>query len=1235
MPRLSLKSGAYILLGTVLLRAVAASAADPKPEEIEFFERKIRPLLAEHCYKCHSASAEKVKGSLLLDTREGLLKGGESGKPAIVPRDAERSLLIEAIRYRNEELQMPPPKEGRLRDEQVGDLVAWVNMGAPDPRIGKSEIRNPRLETLRHWAFQAPKDHPLPGVMNAGWPRTAIDRFILAKLEEKGLQPSPLADKRTLIRRATYDLTGLPPTPEEVEAFLKDESPLAFACVVDRLLSSPRYGERWGRYWLDVARYADTKGYVYSDREEGRFVHSYAYRDWVIRALNEDMPYDRFLRLQIAADQIVQGDDRRDLAAMGFLTLGRRFLGVVHDIIDDRLDAVMRGTQGLTISCARCHDHKFDPIPTKDYYSLYGVFAGCSERTVPLKNRQEPTDAYLVFEKGLHEREEKLQQAFQKRCDELSDRLRGKTVEYLVEVPDVGKLPSEEFYVIRGPDDLNPTIVRQWDAYLLQARKSFHPVFALWHELARLPQNDFAAQADEIIRSFTTRTNSTSDSSDRQTPLSPHGGERAGKGVLATTSPADGQNNKGAARPINPVVFQVFATNAPNSMKEVAQRYGELLVNAHNAWRAALKEAEEKKMPAPATLPDPAQEQLRQVLYGPGSPVLVPKGAIVDLEWFFDEGGRVELAKLQSEIDRWIIKASGAPAYAVVLEDRPTLRNPRVFLRGNPANKGEEIPRQFLEILAGQSRKPFTQGSGRLELANAIASEDNPLTARVMVNRVWLHHFGAGLVKTPSDFGTRSEAPSHPELLDWLARYFVAQGWSMKKLHRLLMLSAVYQQSSEVAQASGLRESKLPASTATRQDASQPEDEMPTPETKSEKTLALTPALSPRRGGDIGSPKGFSSSSAGGGLTSAAAVDPENRLLWHFNRQRLDFEAMRDSLLAVTGGLDLDAGGKPNELFKRPFATRRTVYGYIDRQFLPGVFRVFDFANPDMHSPQRPDTTVPQQALFFMNGPFVAERARALVGRSDGSKNAESRIDRLYRAVYQRPPTAKQSALGRQFVRQSEAMPPPEQPKPVVSPWGYGYGEFDAQSQRVKTFERLPHFTGEAWQGGKDWPDAKLGWAQVTAEGGHAGNDLQHAAIRRWVSPVEGKVSIKGELKHEHKEGDGIVGRIVLSHSGVVGTWELHNSKADTKVESLDVRKGDTIDFVVDYRANLNSDDFKWVPVIKLAEAGAGARPADYGKEWHAKKDFGGPPEPPPAPLNAWEKYAQVLLLSNEFMFVD
>src|SRR6185437_10951790 len=390
---------------------------------------------------------------------------------------------------------------------------------------------------------------------------------------------------------------------------------------------------------------------------------------------------------------------------------------------------------------------------------------------------------------------------------------------YLEALLNVDKLPSEEFYVIRGPDDLNPTIVRQWDSYLRQTSKNFNPVFALWHEFAKLPSGDFGAHATEIVQRYAAAA-------------------KAGSGSSSAA--------------VNPLVLQAFVANPPTSMADVAKHYGELLVDAHKAWRGVLEKAEKDKLSAPSALPDADQEELRKVLYAPDAPVLVPHGAIVDLEWFFDEGGRVELAKLQAEIDRWIIKSS-SPPYAVVLEDRPTQRNPRVFIRGNPANKGEEVPRRFLEVLAGENRKPFSHGSGRLDLAEAIAARSNPLTARVMVNRIWLHHFGAGLVKTPSDFGTRSEPPSHPELLDWLACRFMDEGWSVKKLHRLIMLSAVYQQSSDAWTASGAQ-------------------------------IAKRPVTRP----------------------SASRIDPENRLLWHFNSQRLDFESMRDSLLAVSGELQQD-----------------------------------------------------------------------------------------------------------------------------------------------------------------------------------------------------------------------------------------------------------------------------------------------------------------------------------------
>ena len=1133
-----------------LLAAPALARADD-----EFFERRIRPVLVEHCYPCHSATSEKLKGGLRLDTRDGLRRGGESG-PAIVPGDVEASRLIQAVRYTDEHLQMPPRKGGgKLSAAQIADLETWVKLGAPDPRVEAISTLKSQTSNSPHWAFLPPQAAPLPRVKAKSWPQSPIDHFILAKLEANGLEPSPPADQRTLIRRATYDLIGLPPTLEEIDAFLRDKSATAFAKVVDRLLASPHYGERWGRHWLDVARYSDTKGYVY-DREEKRFVHAHVYRDWVVRAFNRNLPYDEFLLAQIAGDQLPAPPAPATaldspLAAMGFLTVGRRFLGVMHDIIDDRIDVLMRSTQGLSVGCARCHDHKFDPIPTRDYYSLYGVFHNSTEQTVPLLTNAPPTKEFEEYAKGLREREEKLAATFAKKRTDLTDRLRARCADYLTAVLDVAKLPSEEFYAFIAPDDLNPVIVRQWEAFLFKTREKFHPVFAPWHAFAALPAQDFAERAGELYEKFASIRNPR---------------ER-----------------------VNPLVLQAFAGDPPRSMRDVAERYGRVFSSVDRAWRDAVKTAATNPTAPPVAL-DPNQEPIRQVLYGPDSPASIPNGAVVDLEWFFDEGTREALAKLQGEIDRWIIKSPGAVPHAVILADRPACKNTRVFVRGNPAKKGEEAPRQFLQVLAGPERQPFQHGSGRLELARAIASRDNPLTARVMVNRVWLHHFGAGLVRTPSDFGTRCEPPTHPELLDWLAVRFMADGWSVKQLHRLLMNSAAYRQGS------------------------------------SESVISRSVFSAASKGGRTGS---LNTESLITDPKRAATLDPANRLLGRMNPQRLDFEAMRDSLLAVTGELDPAVGGKAAELFSPTPNLRRTIYGYLDRQFVPGVLRLFDFANPDLHIPQRSDTTVPQQALFFMNSPFVVERARALSRRPGMSATnpPSERINQLYRLVLRRPATARETDAGLNFIQSAATAPPPKPPEPVVTAWQYGFGAFDAASGRVTNFTALPHFTGDAWQGGPAWPDAKLGWVQLTAEGGHAGDDVAHAAISRWVAPRAGAVSISGGVRHEETAGDGIRARLVSSRSGLLGEWILHNQKAEAKADAVPVQPGDTLDFLVDIHGTLNSDNFKWSPAIKMVVGTDG--------EWSAKREFCGPTQPPPPPLSAWEQYAQVILLSNEFLFVD
>jgi len=1049
------------------------AAAPPDPAGVEFFEQRIRPVLVEKCYSCHSAGAKKLKGGLHLDTREGSLKGGDQG-PSVVPGDPDRSLLVKAVRFTDPDLQMPPKK--KLSDAQIADFEAWVKRGAPDPRGGA--VRRQGVDPAKagaHWAFQPLADSTLP----------TIDAYIRAALDAKGLPPSPPAGRRTLLRRVAYDLTGLPPTADELDAFDADPAPDAYARAVDRLLASPAYGERWGRHWLDVARYADTKGYVYADRDESRFAHAWAYRDWVIRAFNEDLPYDRFLMLQLAADRMVPADDPRDLAAMGFLTGGPRFLQNIHDIIDDRIDTLGRGMMGLTLSCARCHDHKFDPVPTADYYSLYGVFASATERLVPVAP-VEKTPAGDAFAAELKKRQDALEALFAKKRDQLLDRLRSQTPMYLLAVTEVEKLHTEEFYSFIQPDDVNPVVARRWARYLFESRKSFHPVFAAWTAFQSMPEKELAEKA-----------------------------------------PAWLEANRGK---LHPKVAAAF-TNPPTSMKDVAARYGKLFKDALAAEG------------------DPV---LREILTGPESPIALPRLSVSELEWYFDEGTRVELAKGQRAIEQLIIDNSASPPYACVLEDKAQLHNPRIFRRGNPANKAEEVPRRFIGFLSGPGRKPFEIGSGRLELARAVASPSNPLTPRVWVNRVWLEHFGRGLVATPSDFGLRSEPPSHPELLDYLARKLIEGGWSTKKLHRLILLSDTYRQSS---------------------------DDNP----------------------------------------AARAVDPENRLLWRANRRRLDWESMRDSFLAVSGRLDPALGGRAV-----PFTSpRRTVYGYVDRLNIPGMLRAFDFASVDAHSPQRHQTTVPQQALFLMNNPFLLDQARLLARHA---ADAPDRIRDLYRRILGRDPSDGERRLGAAFLDQPEAARIVTKP----GPWRYGYGEVDEATPRVKSFTPYPHYSGTAWQGGPKVPDPAAGWSYLNAQGGHAGNDLRHATIRRWVAPRDGAVTVSGTVAHRNKGGNGIRARLISSRSGELAVWRLKQLEAEMKIAGIEVKAGDTLDFVVDFNGEITDDEFAWAPVLEMTSSSA----ANAGQkiEWNAAAQFGGPPAPSLSPL---EKYAQTLLLTNEFLFLD
>jgi hypothetical protein len=796
--RSPLRLTAFSLLAASALLTPPARAADkPDAAGVEFFETQIRPVLAEQCYRCHSSQAKTVKGRLLLDSRAGLLKGGESG-PAVVPGKPADSLLLKAIRQTHDAPAMPP--KGKLPDAALADFEKWISLGAPMPADSKAPAASaagpPHAEEgRRHWAFQPIRVVTPPAVRNAAWAQSPVDRFVLAKLEASGLSPSPPADRRTLLRRATIDLTGLPPTPAEMDAFLAETSPDAFARVVDRLLASPAYGERWGRHWLDVARYADTKDGVLMYGDDRIRPYAYTYRDYVIDAFNEDLPFDRFVHEQLAADQIEPKVEPRRLAAMGFLTLGRLFDGNIHDVIDDRIDTVSRGLLGLTVGCARCHDHKYDPIPQADYYSLYGVFASSEQPLVPpLMGPPQDFPGCAAFEKQFGPKRDEVQKMLDSQFALLSETARRRAGDYLVHVATTKPDPLETaiFFLSLAPDDLRPPIVARWRTYLERRGRPDDPVFGPWHDLLALPEADLTRRAPEVLKGWKAR------------------------------SPGTGPGQA------NPLVVQALGSRTLASRADVARAYGELLVRVYDESKAAGADS------------DGLRRQLLEVLTAHDSPAYFPKSQTrrymsrTDTDAF---GTKVQ------ELDRIAVKSPDAPPRAMVLTDAADLYDPHIFLRGNPSRPGDPVLRQFLWIVQGDRRRPFPHGSGRLDLAHAITAPDNPLTARVIVNRVWMYHFGEPLVDTPSDFGLRSNPPTNPELLDYLTTRLRRDGWSLKRLHRLLLLSSAYQQAS--FDRPGCRR-----------------------------------------------------------------VDPDNRLLWRMNRRRLDFEAMRDTLLAVSGRLEAP-GGRP------------------------------------------------------------------------------------------------------------------------------------------------------------------------------------------------------------------------------------------------------------------------------------------------------------------------------------
>ncbi len=866
--------------------AETASTAAVAPDSVEFYQQHIQPLLAATCYECHSHESGESNGLLMVDSGAALRAGGSHG-PAVVPGKPEESWLYRALQYDGSDLQMPP--DSKLPDEKISLVKIWIEAGAVAPESQWDAEYAARtaagVNGAEHWAYQPPR-RSVAGDVSAG--SHAIDEILKRRLLENGLDFSPPADRATLVTRLHHDLIGLPPSFEQVQNFVNDPRPdeAVIATTVDELLASPHFGERWARHWMDLARYADTKGYVF--QEDREYPEAYRYRDWLVASLNRDLPYAEFVRAQLAADLIPGGE--ADLPALGFLTLGRRFLNNRHDIIDDRLDVITRGLMGMTLACARCHDHKYDPVSQADYYALFGVFL----------NTDEP----------------------------------------------------------------------------------------------------------------------------------------------------------------------------------------------------------------------------------------------------------------------------GGEPFAHRLVDSTEVRESRILIRGNPGNHGDAVERRFVTFLAPEGL-PFGSGSGRLELAERITEPSNPLTARVLVNRVWMHLMGESLTESPSDLGTRCPPPRHQDLLDQMAVEFNEDGGSIKGLIRRIMTSQAYAQSS-IARETG------------------------------------------------------------------EAVDPANQLYWRANRKRRDLETLRDRLLAASGELDRTLGGKAVKIEQAPFPPRRTIYAYLDRQNLPGFFRNFDMASLDAHSPSRPRTSVPQQGLFLLNSGFIARQASVLgrqVSEIAGREGNAAAIRWLTRQTLARDPSDAELSLMNQFLES------PVSPTTVSERWLCGYGPFDPATQRLGGFERLPNFVDGRWHGADGLPDGKLGWAMLSPQGGHAGNDLNHAVVRRWVAPEDGTVRISGTLKHDAQEGDGVRATLLLdggqpplvgevdvaaASSPPLGQWTAHHSETKTQAEGIAVRAGQTLDFVTDCQTGPGHDSFTWT--VRIRYDGPPKRVFESEKEQ---------PTPLPEPLDSWALLAQALLASNEFAFVD
>ena len=903
----------------------APSATTPapagSPAASEFFESKVRPIFATNCYTCHTNSAS---GGLRLDSREGLLKGGGSG-PAIVPGDPEKSLLIKAVRQTDPHLQMP--MGGKLKDSEIADLTTWVKAGAVWPSSGKTVAAGKYVispEQRNFWSFLPLKKVTAPAVKDAAWAKTDLDKFVLAKLESQNLKPVRPASKLELIRRASLDLLGLPPTNDEITAFQKDDSPDAFAKVVDRLLASQHYGERWGRVWLDVARYGEDDYRSLDPMRRGYNPYPYAYifRDWVVRAFNDDMPYDTFVKAQLAGDLMDEKDRAHLLPGTGFLGLGPWYYdnGAVEvtraDERHDRVDAVSKSFLGLTVGCARCHDHKYDPIPSADYYSLAGVFASTDYHEFPTAPSAE-VELLMQYTKELENKQKLVSTIESNETNDMAQSLALQSSKYMRAAWRVTGKPKDELPAVVEEEKLDYELLDRWVRFLAKPPK-FYPYLKDWQ--AMIARGGTSAEAAKLADAFQQKLVSVMFAKDE---IKEENEIIAAKSFPGTTRP------KRANKPNEFVTNDDFCPGCGLQLKTMP-------LDDTNLWT------------------DVFQRELTNddevVQFG----VKSKPGLLAFRGWSLHKrlGGekRDYLEALNKDITDLKKKTEVSYPYLHGVEEAAKPVDLKVSLRGNPYSLGDVAPRHFLSVLSGDNPQPFKQGSGRLELADDIIKQ--PLAMRVIVNRIWKEHFGTGLVDTPSNFGVTGERPTNPELLEYLAGRFQTAGLSIKKLTREIMLSSVYQLSTDVDQ-------------------------------------------------------------------HDLEVDSGNRLYWRANKRRMNAEQLRDSVLMVAGNLDDSVGGPSKDL--TPAYTRRTIYGRVSRYRLDEYLQLFDFPPPNISAEKRFSTTVPLQRLFLMNSDFIQAESEMLVKRVDDAGDTTAKIRKLYQLIYGRDPSEKEIELGLHYIK-SEPM---------------------------------------------------------------------------------------------------------------------------------------------------------------------------------------------------------------------